>query len=214
MVIESSTNGDSIPLNKNDTLRDLVTEPIGKKDEIESEMDSIANTLNSPAFAHIGLRKSLVDEDGFPLAGIDLLQVRTFRNRFAVLETDLKDITARIETVITEIHEHARLTGSVSMGEGRSPVAFGRVDSIAEGSAADEAGLLVGDKILKFGRLSCFNADRVKDCYDAIPVVLREIVGPGTFVEIQVSRLGRESEDIFLRLYPKEGRIGCLIRPV
>ena len=198
---------------ENDTLRRLVKTLMDKKQTIENEIDSIIETLNSDAFMSIGLRKPLVDDQGFPLAGIDLLQVRTYRNRFAVLETDLKDILEQIDESIQEIHEHARATQTVTSGDVRNPLPFGRVESISNGSAADEAGLLVGDKVVKFGRLSCFNPDGVKNCYDAIPSIVRE-VDPTGYIEAQVSRLGREGEELIMRIYPKEGRIGCLIRPI
>ncbi len=213
MGFEASPTDDHPPMNQTNTQRELVTKLISDKAAIETEMDSIIESLNSEAFGRVGLRKSLIDEEGFPLAGIDLLQVRTYRSRFAILQTDLKDIVARIEKSIHEIHEQARATGSVSGGDRRSLVSFGRVDNIGPGSAAEDGGLLAGDKILRFGRLSCFNAESVKDCYDAIPAVLRD-VGPNEFIEVQVSRLGRESEELIMRIYPNDGRIGCLIRPV
>lgn len=213
MVSESAPNSSQKIDPQSNALTDIVKAQMASKRVIETELESIVDALNSEALAHIGLRKHLVDESGFPIAGIDLLQVRTYRNRFAVLQTDLKEIDKTIEESLHRIHEHARATGSVSRGDERQLAPFGRVDSVAPDSAAEFGGLVVGDKIVRFGRLSCFSAEGVKDCYDAIPTILRDLE-PGQSFEVKVIRLGRESEDITLSISPIGGRLGCLIRPI
>ena len=180
---------------------------------IETEMGAIGDDLNSDAFAKIGLRRPLVDSEGFPLAGIDIHRVRELRNRFAVLETDLRSVTSEVEALLHEIHEHARSTGSVSSGERRSAIPFGRVHSVQPGSAAESAGILVGDKVIKFGHLSCYRTEDVHTCYDGIPTVM-ENHHVGESLHISIIRLGREGESLDFDLIPQNGRLGCLIKPL
>lgn len=213
MVVENAKDSAHKIAPTSQTIKELVQELILERRKIEEELDSILDNLNSEAFGSIGLQKPLVDESGFPIAGIDLLQVRTYRNRFMVLQNDLKDLDKRIEESLHQIHEHARSSGSISTGDQRTLAPFGRVESVAPDSAAEVGGLLVGDKIVRFGRLSCFNVEGVKDCYDLIPTVLRDLE-PGQSFEVKVVRLGRESEDISLRISPIGGRLGCLIKPI
>jgi 26S proteasome non-ATPase regulatory subunit 9 len=185
----------------------------GRIDTIEAEMDRIGSDLNSDAFSRIGLRQPLVDQEGFPLAGIDIHRVRELRNRFHVLETDLRASTTEIEALLHEIHEHARSTGSVTSGPPRSAIPFGRVHTVQSGSPAESAGILVGDKVVKFGHLSCYRAEDVNICYDGIPTVM-ENLQVGASVRVSVFRLGRENEVLDYDLIPQTGRIGCLIKPL
>ena len=179
---------------------------MNSKSEVESELDSIADTLNSEAFSNIGLQKPLTDEEGFP-------QVRQLRNRFAILTTDHADLLRKIEESIHMIHEHARNTGSVTSGERSALLPFGRVETVAPDSAAEAAGILVGDKVVKFGSLSCVTEAGMKQCYESIPSTLHAIRFDSS-LEVRVIRIGRANEVIELNVTPRDGRIGCLIRPI
>ena len=194
-------------------MLDIARTLMNSKSEVESELDSIADTLNSEAFSNIGLQKPLTDEEGFPLAGIDLHQVRQLRNRFAILTTDHADLLRKIEESIHMIHEHARNTGSVTSGERSALLPFGRVETVAPDSAAEAAGILVGDKVVKFGSLSCVTEAGMKQCYESIPSTLHAIRFDSS-LEVRVIRIGRANEVIELNVTPRDGRIGCLIRPI
>ncbi len=55
-----------------------------QRDALELEADAIASELNSPGAngePPVGVKGPLVDSDGYPLAGVDLLNVRTKRHR-------------------------------------------------------------------------------------------------------------------------------------
>ena len=55
-----------------------------RRDALELEANSIASELNSPGVngePPVGVKGSLVDSDGFPLAGFDLFNVREKRRR-------------------------------------------------------------------------------------------------------------------------------------
>ena len=210
---ETNLNLDEATFGKGDTIVGVVKALIEKKESIEHEMDEIAQTLNSETFLNIGLQKPLVDEDGFPIAGIDLLAVRQSRNKFAVLKTDLEHVLSNIESHIEEIHAHARTTGSVNPGQRGTFVPFGRVESVASGSSADAAGILAGDQILKFGPLSTVTTSGVSHCYNSIPTVVSQLA-QGQSISVTIKRLGRESEGIETTINPAGGRVGCLIKPL
>lgn len=52
-----------------------------------------------------GVKGSLVDEEGFPRADIDLFEVRKFRNRLACLQTDHCTVMKKIEAGLLNIHD-------------------------------------------------------------------------------------------------------------
>jgi hypothetical protein len=187
---------------------------ITRKDVIETEMDDILETLQSEAFQKLGLDSPLVDEEAFPLSGVDLHEVRMLRNRFALLQTDLRSVVCDIERHLHGIHDSARKSGTVAVGDKSTRLAFGLVDTVRSGSAADTAGLQMGDEVLRFGPLSCFSDSGVSRCFDSIPDAVSRL-GPNESIPVEVRRIvaGVTSNMIF-NITPKEGRIGCLIKPM
>jgi len=51
---------------------------------------------------------SLVDDEGFPRADIDVWDVRVKRNRLACIETDHAELMKRIEEVVQQLHQEAK----------------------------------------------------------------------------------------------------------
>jgi 26S proteasome non-ATPase regulatory subunit 9 len=212
MVVETE-NSPSPTLDDSNLRVDVVKKLMEQRTIIENEIDSIGEELSSESFLQIGLKKPLVDAEGFPLAGLDIHRVRELRNRYAILQTDVDNLTESIERALHDIHEHARITGSITSGVRRPAVPFGRVETVVSGSAAEHAGLLVGDKIVKFGHLCCYSSDGVQQCYESIPEVVRGSQD-NQILSLEVTRLGRPGETIELNLRPRDGRIGCLIKPL
>jgi 26S proteasome non-ATPase regulatory subunit 9 len=194
-------------------MSDVLLALDAKRAQIEIEMGDIVSVLQSEAFSNIGISKPLVDAEGYPLSGIDLHQVRTLRNRFAILRTDLQSLTTEIEKHLLAVHENARSSGSVSRGEHRSLKPFGRVEMVTPNSPADIAGLIVGDKILRFGPLSCTSDDGVDLCYDSVPTLVRNSE-PDSNIQVQVQRIGRDDDTIILGVQLVDGKLGCLIKRI
>ena len=191
------------------TIKDCDT----RRKAIEKELDDIAAELSSPVYLEVGLQKPLIDNNGFPIAGIDLHQVRSLRNRFAVLENDLKTVEVELLELLHALHENARLSGNIQRGERKSLVAFGKVSEVVEGSAADTAGLIVGDRIIRFGHLQTTTEEGAVACYDSIPSVVQSFP-KDELLEIQVIRMGREQDEVVVLVDLKNGRLGCLIKKV
>ena len=56
---------------------------MNEKDEIEKNIFLITELLEQPGFP--GVKGKLVDDEGFPLANIDIFQTRKLRNSLACL---------------------------------------------------------------------------------------------------------------------------------
>ena len=242
-----------------------------RRDAIEDELGMLVEVLRSASCKGVGLTESLVDDEGFPRADVDLYDVRRKRHRVAVLQTDHKEIMCVLETELKALHrvlrqiekfggEEALKSGGTShavagdektrtVGEGAytsskavignasvcapavissssttsssssssvsaaaSVVAtevlpitpFARVESVAAGSPADEAGLKVGDKVLSFGGETTTLAN--------LAVIVRD--NENISVPVLVVRSGAQVE---LALIPKvwsgRGLLGCYLVP-
>ncbi|KDP38678.1 hypothetical protein JCGZ_04031 [Jatropha curcas] len=79
---------------------------VENRSAIEVEMNAIIERLCQPGGP--GLSGNLVDAEGFPRTDIDIPVVRAERNRLAVLRSDHKEITEKINANIQVLHS-ARL---------------------------------------------------------------------------------------------------------
>ncbi len=80
---------------------------IRKKDAIEEEINAIHEVLNSPGedgTQPVGLQGNLVDADGFPRNDIDVMNIRTLRNRFFTLQNDHMSTMKNIEKGLVVLH--------------------------------------------------------------------------------------------------------------
>eukprot|EP01028_Stygiella_incarcerata_P006047 TRINITY_DN2480_c0_g1_i1.p1 TRINITY_DN2480_c0_g1~~TRINITY_DN2480_c0_g1_i1.p1 ORF type:complete len:250 (+),score=81.95 TRINITY_DN2480_c0_g1_i1:110-751(+) len=146
---------------------EAVKEMIEKKDAMEKELEELVSSLE-------GTPSHLIDKEGFPLAEVDIPNIRSRRHRAAILRTDLKVLMGEIEAGLIEVHLRAREEKEKEAGgdfvvpregEGdeqreelekkhgdRDPMVL--VDAVVAGSASEKAGLVIGDEVLVFGSLS------------------------------------------------------------
>jgi 26S proteasome regulatory subunit N4 len=80
-----------------------------QRNSIEEEMAALVEDLRSPRGDNnfvVGLpgEGRLIDDQGFPRADIDLYDVRTKRHRYVCLQTDHKELMARLETELKALH--------------------------------------------------------------------------------------------------------------
>ncbi|KAH0482587.1 MAG: hypothetical protein KVP17_004893 [Porospora cf. gigantea B] len=101
-MIQTYENGAfSRPMNRQEVLA-----LDSKRKELEVEAQSLGEFLTAQG---VGLSQKLIDEEGFPLSGVDHYAVRQARHRLAVLKLDLVKINSEIkqglETVLAPTSE-------------------------------------------------------------------------------------------------------------
>ena len=87
-------------------LQDKLKEFSVQKKAMEVEMQALTECLTAPGMP--GLSGNLIDDEGFPRADIDLVQVRTMRGRLAYLNTDLSSVMKQLENGLAELHKAYR----------------------------------------------------------------------------------------------------------
>ncbi|EWG37712.1 26S proteasome non-ATPase regulatory subunit 9 [Fusarium verticillioides 7600] len=196
-----------------------------KKDDIEAELKALGGVLDSHG---VDMNTSLLTNDGFPRADIDVAQIRTTRARIIRLRNDYTALMTRIEKFL---HDHF-----ASLDENESaPVAsssnsqgilldsvstpldppFAKINTVAAGSPAESAGLKPGDEIRNFGYVNRANHDNLRKVAECVQG------NEGNNVFIKVSRPDgvAERQELRLTLTPRKdwggrGLLGCHILPL
>lgn len=185
----------------------LPTEP-GLAREQAISLDTMSKTIDSDISRHVSTLTSngvnmetpLVDRQGFPLQNVDLVAIRTARQRIRILRNDSKALRERITLLL-----HLAMNGNpatpkqngINTAAQRSLQPFARINSVADNSPAQTSGLQAGDQLLKFDRIT------KADCGEN----LRALATPGVVTEgipIQVT-LKRSTETISVTLIPRTG---------
>ncbi|OII78191.1 hypothetical protein cand_035200 [Cryptosporidium andersoni] len=199
-------------------------ELIKQKENIEKEVKELTEFLNSFG-PDVGIKGSLVDSEGFPRADIDLYEIRSARNRLAILNTDYSEVMKKIETKLIELHSQSKINVPYTVKKQSCQdvgelIPFARVDDVKEASPAYESGLRVGDLILKFGSLYVKEGSteqQISTIFEDIPTKVVESLSK--ILHITVSRPKNSSdlikEVINIEVTPKKwsgsGYLGCHI---
>lgn len=138
--------------------------------------------------------------DGFPRADIDVVQVRLVRVRIIRLRNDLKEVLGLLEEkVATRFNE---IDSSLPARDALQLVPFATISEVTPGGPAEEDGLHVGDRVLKFGRINVTNHRALANIPSQVAV--------GRPVEVIVDRAGQQ---ITIELTPRQwsgrGVLGC-----
>lgn len=123
----------------------------------------------------VNMNTSLLTFDGFPRNDIDVAQIRTTRARIIHLKTDYKLVMAELEKAVHDrfaqgADSSSQATPSANIAA-RSAVPttadstleppFAKINTIVSNSPAELAGLLVGDKVTRFGTVNFTNHERL-----------------------------------------------------
>uniref|UniRef100_A0A914KPW9 26S proteasome non-ATPase regulatory subunit 9 n=1 Tax=Meloidogyne incognita TaxID=6306 RepID=A0A914KPW9_MELIC len=107
---------------------------------------------------NIGMNEPLVDDQDFPLSGIDIYAVTSARGNIRRLQNDRTEKMAEIDRIIVAIHNQTSQNGNSGNEEesgvhrtSNKPIV--QVDKVSPNSPAQKAGLREGDLIIQFGNL-------------------------------------------------------------
>ncbi|SJL07733.1 uncharacterized protein ARMOST_11083 [Armillaria ostoyae] len=131
-----------------DSPREQVRVLMGRKSDIEAELETQLSILKANSST---LHSPLVDPDGFPRADIDIYAVRGARIRIIELRNDLEALMNEIGKKLENIYDPSLVPQN---SESPADTPFARVDGVAPGSPAADAGLRREDLIVKFGSLT------------------------------------------------------------
>jgi len=174
---------------------------------------------------------SLTTFDGFPRADIDVAQIRTTRARIVRLKNDHKAVMSKVEDAV---HEHFAAGKSVDTASSSVPSStapqqsssgaaqppqqpaaaieppFARVNTVAPGSPAEQAGMQPNDKVTMFGSANWTNHERLGK--------VAQVVQQNENRPIMVKVL-RDSQVVQLELTPRRdwggrGLLGCHLVPL
>ncbi|KAF4529543.1 hypothetical protein B566_EDAN014389 [Ephemera danica] len=169
--------------------KDAVLKLIEEKDRIERDIASFVAVLEQNS--NIGMNGPLIDAEGFPRSDIDVYQ--------------------KIEQGLHAIHAQVRESGDLPNWneDVRGGDSFVRINFVAPGSPAAEAGLQVEDQFVEFGTLNANNYTSLQD--------VAQIVQNSVNTEIPI-KVKRKTQFLRLRLTPKtwsgRGLLGCNIVPL
>merc|ERR1711971_120340 len=140
-----------------------------EKIKIEKEISDCKSVLDSEA--DVGMNGPLIDNEGYPRNDIDIVKVRTARQKIICLMNDHKEIMKKISDALEFIHQQ-NSNGTVienpneeSMNhlniedtpKDEGPKPFAKIDLVSDGSPANDAGLEVGDLVIEFGTQNATN---------------------------------------------------------
>ncbi|EIM81653.1 uncharacterized protein STEHIDRAFT_86036 [Stereum hirsutum FP-91666 SS1] len=201
---------------------------IARKENIEAEIDAQLSILQTNGITD--MRAPLVDAEGFPRADIDVWNVRQARVRIIELRNDLDslmgDIGKALEGVYSPTVDGQASEPASSSKPDAAPASkdetmlpsdeellpFAKVNGVAPGSPAADAGLLRDDLVVKFGHLhrGMFTGSALQP--------LASLVAANENKEISVLVRRGEEGNKPLKFTPRQGwggrgMLGCHIVP-
>ena len=201
------------------------------RDDIDVAQSETSLSIPSPSFRfHVANLRM----ENVPLTSCI---VRTTRARIIRLKNDHKALLSKMEQALHEYHAEHRSTLSTASSNRNNPTAtpspssgstnatdttltetpFAKINTVAPGSPAEEAGLKPGDRVRRFGDVNWMNHENLRRVAN---VVQRH---QGRRVEVKVVRdindgMG-QSRELSLGLIPRvnwggRGSLGCHLLPI
>ncbi|KAJ1303310.1 hypothetical protein OPQ81_011507 [Rhizoctonia solani] len=206
---------------------------MAERDQVDQQLQAHISILS---FHGVDMSTRLVDAQGFPRADIDIVAVRAARVRIIELRNDRARLTNEIAQALVDVHNTApqnptsvKINGANGISgpspggtpepiaapqtpaEPQSLVPFARVDGVAPGSPAQQAGLQREDLILAFGSLTA------RSFSNSSLQPLAQLVASHENRQLPV-RVRRSGSEITLDFTPRSGwggrgMLGCHIVP-
>eukprot|EP00930_Biecheleria_cincta_P051297 TRINITY_DN36453_c0_g1_i1.p1 TRINITY_DN36453_c0_g1~~TRINITY_DN36453_c0_g1_i1.p1 ORF type:complete len:245 (-),score=43.07 TRINITY_DN36453_c0_g1_i1:79-738(-) len=203
-----------------------------EKEKLELELQNLHDFLNQDGMP--GISGSLIDEEGFPRADLDIYGIRKARNRYACAQTDHVEVMKKIEQALANIHAGSRVevpraapAGYAAPSQKEESAAsdrrlpgtvvmapFALIDEVTDGSPAHTAGLHVGDLVCQFGPVSLQDTGDLNACFRAVGQLVPKSAGMPISVIVQ---RGEPPARVELQLTPQQwagrGLLGCHMAP-
>ncbi|KAH7337002.1 hypothetical protein B0J17DRAFT_665794 [Rhizoctonia solani] len=204
---------------------------MAERDQVDQQLQAHISILSSHG---VNMSTRLVDGQGFPRADIDIVTIRAARVRVIELRNDRVRLTNEIAQALVDVHNAApqnsagvKINGVNGISElspigTPEPVAgtqnlsqplvpFARVDGVAPGSPAQQAGLQREDLILAFGSLTA------RSFSNSSLQPLAQLVTSHENRQLAV-KVRRDGSEISLDFTPRSGwggrgMLGCHIVP-
>ena len=190
-----------------------------EKKKLEEKISVLTEYLTQPGMP--GVDGSLIDRDGFPKAGLDLVSIRMARHDLICTQNDLKNLMEKIEKKMmayfeelnnNKMEEEANeenknsnsnvkdetTAGACSEDQNNNKIQenikepFAKIASVENGSPADEAGLKAEDAIINF------NGILYKGVSHNPLMTVQEIVKSKIGEEIPISVVRKNSDNILI----------------
>ncbi|GAA5980747.1 hypothetical protein JCM11641_000190 [Rhodosporidiobolus odoratus] len=185
---------------------------IEQRKGVEAQLDVYFDVLKSN---NCTMDTPLVDREDFPRSDIDVAGVRTARMWICRLRNDLKAVIDEMASLVErglprgpDSGEEVEMAPSMEVAEYEEEKPWAKVDAVAPGSPADEAGLKRDDLFLTLSSISSANNDSLR--------AVAALVGRSEGIELPLSVM-RGGQRLGLRLTPKKwsgrGLLGCHIVP-
>ncbi|KAL5110872.1 26S proteasome non-ATPase regulatory subunit 9 [Taenia crassiceps] len=185
--------------------------------ELEKRRQAIVNEINTYSAVlegnrNVGMHGPLLDSEGYPRNDIDVVAVRTARNRIICLNTDHNEVMKQLEAVSARLLSKTRassaeatdtdLTATRPSTEPPSrSVPFLLVDQVTPGSPADLAGICVDDRVTRFGSILASNFTGLQ----AIAEMVKSIEPKGAIPVSLLRKCGETTSPHHVILYKPEG---------
>lgn len=190
---------------------------LSRKIQIEEEISELHKILEEQG--NVGMTGSLIDNEGYPRADIDLYKVKSTRQQINRLQNDFKHLMEQMEEELVKIHSNkegnvqVQLTSTNmrnnSQSEKHKP--FLKVTQVDFGSPSYEAGFKLSDKIVQFGPFNISNTRNLSEIAEHVKSKVDKII----LVSILRSENNNENVEnkMILKLTPKswngQGFLGC-----
>ncbi|KAJ2769835.1 putative 26S proteasome regulatory subunit [Coemansia nantahalensis] len=182
-----------------------------QKSALESEIQRLDLDLRGHG---VDRTEPLVDAGGFPRSDIDILAVRQIRQALNCKQNDLRALMDEVAAQLVSLHQSTKADAQPEHGPATRLQPFARVSIVTPNSPASEAGLVAGDKVVRYGSVDASNHDNLK----ALSAETINNINKPMSVTVQRVVDGRpQTVDLTLRLrhgWGGESLLGCHILPL
>lgn len=187
-------------------------EVVSLKRTVENELTRLFDLLHDEYKSDFS--SPLVDNDGFPRSDIDLLQVRLLRRNINILRNDLKTIIEHFSKLISQQFQKQTQNDSQQSSFPSKileyTIPFAILLEVAPTSPSALAGIISGDRLVKFGSIHAGNHQRL----EAIRSLVNRYIGKE--IALRIQREDGTFHELILTpsMWAGPGLLGCKLSEI